>query len=403
MKHIFIFCVLLLCPELAWANAAQQADLVTSNNQFALALYGKLHKTGDASENIFFSPYSISTALAMTYAGARGKTATQMAKTLHFSLPADQLHPAFQSLMAATTRTTKTNKINLAIANALWAQKNYHFLPGFIELNRKFYGTGIKEVDYIKDYEAARKTINQWVENNTNNKIQKLIPSSILNSATRLVLTNAIYFKGTWNTRFEKGATSNQPFHLLQGGNAIIPLMKTTAQFGYYENPDFQALELPYKGKQISMVVVLPRKMDGLKEIEKKLNASWLERQLHNLPQTKVEVYLPKFKTTATFQLKKELSEMGMPLAFSDGADFSGMTGKRELKISEVIHKAFVEVNEEGTEAAAATAVMMTRGAGTHQPPPVPIFRADHPFTFLIRDRVTGSILFMGRLLNPNA
>jgi serpin B len=372
------------------------ASVAQGSNQLAVDLYAALQRAPqNRGKNLFLSPHSISTALAMTYAGARGQTAQQMAKVLHFSLPQAELHRAYRALLAAT-RSSHGNE--LRVANALWAQRGYPFRGDFIALTREQYGAGLQQVDF-KRTEAARKRINQWVEKQTRRRIVDLIPRGVLDALTRLVLTNAIYFKGTWELQFSNKRTRRRPFTLAGGKRVPTPLMEQTARFGYADLGALQALELRYRGGRLSMVVLLPKKTDGLAALEKRLTAARLTGWLRRLARRKVEVLLPRFKATSAFRLGKTLAAMGMPLCFTDQADFTGMAKIKDLKISEVLHKAFVDVNEEGTEAAAATAVVM--GSRGRRPQPPPRFRADHPFLFLIRDRSTGAILFMGRLVDP--
>ncbi len=367
------------------------------NTAFALDLYAKL-KTTDG--NLFFSPYSISTALAMTYAGARGDTATQMAKVLHFPAAQDRLHPAFAALESNLKAIQKKGKVRLDVANSLWPQQKYPFLPEYLSLLKRYYGTSVTPLDYVNAPEAARKTINDWVERKTNRKITDLIQPGMLTALTRLVLANAVYFKGKWTDPFDPSGTSDQPFHLSTNKDVMCRLMLHEGDYAYNETPDLQALALPYVGDDLSMIILLPRKTDGLSALESELTPAKLTEWVGPLAERKVDVFLPKFKFTRGFSLEKTLAAMGMTDAFSFKADFSGMDGRTNwLFISEVVHKAFVDVNEEGTEAAAATVVVIAENA---MPESIPaVFRADHPFLFLIRDRHTGSILFMGRVMDP--
>jgi serpin B len=368
---------------------------VSGNTAFALDLYQQLKA---AEGNLFFSPYSISVALAMTYAGARGNTATQMAQTLHFTLDQSQPHPAFAELEARLNSVQQKGRVKLGVANSLWPQKKYDFLPEFLALAREYYGVEITPVDYVNATEAARSMINEWVETKTEKKITDLIPPGILDDLTRLVLVNAIYFKGDWSSQFDKRNTSDAPFWVMPGESIIVPMMNQTREMRYARRDGLQILELPYAGDDLSMVVLLPDENDGLDELHAALTAGRLEKWTDDLWEMEVNVFLPKFKTTSAFNLNDELRIMGMPDAFDNTADFSGMNGTKWLVIAAVLHKAFVDVNEEGTEAAAATAVVMR--AKSMPAPPV-VFRADHPFLFLIRDNVTRSILFLGRVVNP--
>jgi serpin B len=373
------------------------AAVVKGNDQFAFDLYARLR---DQPGNLFLSPYSISDALAMTSLGARGETAAQMAKVLHFPPDGARVHPAFAALVRKINGTEKQRGYQLRVADALWGQKDYGFLPEFLRQTQEFYGAGLREVNFAGDPEGARRTINAWVEEQTQNRIKDLVGPGAITRATGLVLTNAIYFKANWEHPFSERATRSEQFTLAADKTVNVPLMHQTAEFSYFDGGTFQALELPYQTGDLSMVVLLPRAADGLPGLESALTAERLEDCLSKLRPHQVEVSLPKFRTTCAFELKDTLSAMGMDLPFSRRADFSGMTEKERLFLSAVIHKAFVEVDEKGTEAAAATAVVITRAA-LPAPRPRVVFRADHPFVFLLRDRQTGSILFLGRLSNP--
>lgn len=396
--------ILLASVPAGWAQAnqdtktpegADQTALAEGNTRFALELYDQLRSQDG---NLFFSPLSISTALAMTYGGARGNTAAEMANVLHFELKPQRLHPAFGALLGSLDVSDKQDAgYRLHIANALWLQKDYAFLPKFLKMGEVHYKAGLEVVDFARATEAARQTINTWVKQRTENKIEELLKPGVITPITTLVLTNAIYFKGDWAAQFEKEKTKNAPFTLADKRQVEAPLMQQTGEFGYLEDSDLQVLELPYAGEALAMVVLLPREHDGLPALEKSLSDKRLSGWLSKLGRKKVRVALPRFKTTSEFTLNKVLIAMGMRDAFSAAANFSGMDGTGALFIGAVVHKAFVDVNEEGTEAAAATAVVMLRAS--MEPPPT--FRADHPFLFLIRDTRSGSILFLGRVMNP--
>jgi serpin B len=386
-------------------ETANQTDaLVRGNNAFALELYGKLAQ-GDG--NRFLSPFSISTALAMTYAGAEGETASQMAKALHFDLPADRLHSAFHRL--ATELLSRTSApsgskvepdVQLLTANAIWTQSGEPVLTDFrkrIEVN---YRGGIYPVDFRGAAEAACRTINAWVEEQTRDKIKDLIKPNLISAKTSLVLTNAIYFKALWDAPFHTEATRPGEFLAATGEKIPVEMMNQSERFGYYHEGTFQALELPYKGNALAMVVFLPGSPGGLAAFESSMTAAKLDTWLAKLSPHRVNVGLPKFHLKGEFELKAALSALGMSDAFRSTADFSGMTGTRDLMISAVVHKAFVEVEEKGTEAAAATGVIMGRAMAVVQPI---VFRADRPFFFLIRDLRTGSILFLGRMVRPES
>jgi serine protease inhibitor len=377
-------------------NQFDMETVVQGNTAFALDLYQKLRTI---KGNLFFSPYSISTALAMTYAGARGNTETQMAQTLHFTPDQSALHPAFAALEVHIKSVQEKGNILLQIANALWPHVDYPFLEAFLILTKEFYGVSITPVDY-ENPEAARQQINTWVEEKTQTKIKELIPTGILDRLTRLVLVNAIYFKGNWASQFAKERTQTAPFLVTPSQKVEAPMMTQEHPFKYGETDRLQILELPYVGNDLSMIVLLPKEVNGLAELETALTAPNLEKWTSRFWETEVRVFLPRFKINQGVKLNGTLASMGMVDAFvEEEANFSGMDGKENwLYIAAVLHKAFVDVNEEGTEAAAATAVVMKLRAPASPPP---IFRADHPFVFLIRENSTGSILFLGRVVDP--
>jgi serpin B len=389
-------------PAAPAVPSADQAELTRGNNAFAIDLYGRLRTQPG---NLFFSPESISTAFAMAYAGAGGETATQMASVFNFTLPPDRLHPAMGALLAAMNAPHPDYQ--LRVADALWAQQDASFLPGYLKLMQDDYGAGLRRVDFESSPEAVRGTINQWVAQETNNRIQNLIGPGVLTPSTRMVLTNAIYFKGTWLHPFEQRDTETEDFYLSAKQPVKAPLMHRAGGYPYYDWGTFQELELPYKGStqgggELSMIVLLPKDTDGLAALEKQFTAGaaagWIDRLEYV---NTVIVTLPRFTMTDQFELSGALSAMGMPQAFTAAADFSGMTGKPEFTISAAIHKAFIDVNEEGTEAAAATSSVMVATAMRGPEPPPVVFRADHPFLFMIRDMRTGEILFLGRVEDP--
>lgn len=375
------------------ASGADLAELAAGNSAFAADLYQALRE--QERGNLFYSPYSISSALAMTYAGARGETERQMAATLHYTLPQARLHPAFNALDASLTTQGKEDTFQLHIANALWGQKGFAFLPAFLDTLAENYGAGLRAVDFANAVEAARQTINAWVSEQTRDKIKELIKPGVLSPDVRLVLTNAIYFKGKWAAPFEKNSTYDGPFTLPDGGSESVPMMHQTGSFKYAEGEGYQAIELPYRDSDAAMLIVLPR-AGRFDEIEAAFSSERIAGIASQLAPRSVRLTMPKFTYESEFYLADVLIQMGMPAAFGD-ADFSGMTGKRDLFISEVVHKAFVAVDEEGTEAAAATAVVMKVTAmleGIEM-------KVDRPFLFLIRDTRTGTILFAGRVFNP--
>jgi serpin B len=383
--------------------------LVRANNSFAFDLYRQIAPAAD--QNAFFSPYSVSTALAMTWTGAHGNTASQMAQVLHYDgLPADQVTAAFGALQQSLSDVEKKAGVQLAQANSLWPEQNPEIplRPEYTKLVEKDFASGIFPVDYKNQAEAARQRINAWVEAKTNQRIQNLLQPGQVTPDTRLILVNAIYFKGNWSEKFDSKATTPAPFTLTDGKTASASFMHKSFEHstaGYAEITEgpspLQILALPYQGDALEFVALLPKSPTGLADLEKTISAGQLDQwmnRVHRVPT--LEVYLLKFKLNARYELAPPLQTLGMTDAFdATRADFSGMTNPSYLSISAVVHQAFVEVNEEGTEAAAATGVTMITAMAVAGPPPV--FRADHPFLFLIRDRESGSILFMGRLASP--
>jgi len=380
---------------------SDQADLVNGNSAFAFDLYQFL--TG-GNGNLFYSPYSISVALAMTYAGARGETEQQMADTLHFILSQDRLHPAFNGLdlelasrgEGAQGKDGKGFQLN--IVNAIWGQEDYKFLPEFLDILAENYGAGLRLLDFYAP-EKARVTINDWVSDQTEGRIEDLIPQDVINNMTRLILTNAIYFNAAWAKPFEPDQTADGMFYLLDGSEVTVPMMKQAESFGYAEGGGYQAVELPYEGGEMAMVILLPEAGE-FEPFEGSLDAERVDAMMKDLAHQQVALTMPKFEFDSSFELAETLAGMGMPDAFNDAADFSGMDGTPLLFIKEVLHKAFVSVDEAGTEAAAATAVVVALKA---LPSPTIEVTVDRPFVFLIRDIETGTVLFVGRVVNPSA
>jgi serpin B len=381
------------------ATEEETAELVAGNSAFAFNLYQQL-KGNDS--NLFYSPYSISMALAMTYAGARSGTEAEMADTLHFEQPQPLLHPTFNALdTTLNTYGQGDDDFQLNVANAIWGQEGYEFLPEFLDLLAEQYGAGLRTLDFGEDPEGAAEIINNWISDKTEGKIEDLISPGLLNSSVRLVLTNAIYFNGKWMFQFEEDVTHDEPFTLLDGSQETVRMMSQTEPFLYTEGDGYQAVSLPYQGAPISMLFILPAE-GRFTEIEETFSTELLDEIERGFATQMVELSVPKFTFESEFNLSETLAEMGMPSAFSGEADFSGMTGARDLFISDVVHKAFVAVDEEGTEAAAATAVIMAEMAAAPIEDKV-IMKLDRPFLFLIRDNETGTVLFAGRLVNPDS
>lgn len=381
------------------------AGFVLSNDGFATDLYGRLGK--DATKNVFFSPASISTALAMTYAGAKGATATEMAKTMHFDLAPANLDDAFHSLLLRLDASGGKDP-EMHVANRLFAQNDLKLLPSFTKVTHDSFLADVGLVDFKTAAEPARELINKWVDGQTHSKIQDIIPKGGITATTRLVLVNAIYFKGGWVTEFKKGATTTDAFTLAPGKSTKAPTMHQQVVTGYGETADAQILSLPYHyagyDHATSMVVVLPKTADGLGKLEAGLDGKKLAGFSAAIGSADVVVSLPKWKATIFSDLSDKLASMGMPTAFDEKkADFSGITSDTKLFISKVLHKAFVEVDEAGTTAAAATAVIIAAPTAVSEPMPTKTFKADHPFLFYIRDDSTGAVLFMGRIADPTA
>jgi serpin B len=384
------------------ASASDEAAVIAGTTAFAAALYREL---ASGPEALFFSPSSIEAALAMTAAGTRGKTAAELAAALRLVLPPDRLHPELARLLEATRGASD---VELTTANALWAQEGYALRPEYLALVRETYRATLEQVDFRGAAEAAREQINAWMDAQTKGRIHDLVPPGALDALTRLVLVNAVYFKGAWSLPFPLRATRDEPFHRLDGTSVSAPLMGQTGFYRLVKDRDTQAIELPYGKGALAMVVILPREDAGLPALEKALDGARLDRWIAQLDEAiprQVEMHLPRFRVEAGFRLNDVLARLGARRAFDPArADFSGMTDDPVgLCIGAVLHRAFVEVNENGTEAAAATALPMAKGLVEPAPPPPLVFRADHPFLFLIRDRRTKLVLFLGRLMDPTA
>jgi len=384
----------------AAAPSSNPQQIAENNNAFAFELYQEIIQKEKG--NVFFSPFSISTALAMTYAGANGETANEMAKTMHFGANTEDFHLSYGKYLSTLEKNAKGN-IQLNIANRLWGEKNYTLLPDFVALNKQAYNSPLQQVDFAGNPDGSSQEINTWVAAKTEERIKDLIPPGAITTDTRLVLTNAIYFKGDWLYQFKKKDTHDRKFELADGSSKKTPFMNFEGALDYSENGTYKMLRLPYKGEKQSMVIVLPKSPEDLQKIEQTMNSNSFSQLFYDSQPT-VILALPKFKMTLPLALNSFLQNLGIKSAFSTSADFSKMTPSNDLVISDVIHKAFIEINEEGTEAAAATAVVMTiESIGPHDPPRPKEFIADHPFLFYIIDNETKAILFMGRLMEPSA
>ena len=368
--------------------------VVEGNTRFALRMHQEL---SSIEGNLFFSPYSISSALGMTYAGARNQTEKEMREALCFPNQHEDFFRFYGELQEALLAGEKTEDIELNIANAIWVEKSHRFLRNYLRLVKKEYKSSVSLADFMGNADAERERINSWVEEQTRDKIKNLVPPGAVSELTRMVLVNAIYFKGDWARQFKEKYTRERAFYVSATESVEVEMMRQTETFRWSEDADTEALELPYEGHQLSMLVLLPKESDGIHALEQSLTVEKLNGLISTLREKKIEVTLPKFKVGKSYELSAAFKHLGMQDAFAHGADFSGMDGTRNLHISAILHKAFVEVDEQGTEAAAATAVVAVVRAELIPPR----FNADHPFLFLIRDNATGSILFMGRVVNP--
>ena len=385
-------------------TASESRVIAEATNKFALDLHRCLANSDQfANDNLFYSPTSLTIALAMTCYGARGNTAAEIMKVLHVDSisPTDlneSMRKFIDTLNAASSKNSK-----LFAANRLFLQKSFEILKTYKKGTSEFFDAKLAQVDYIRNAEKARRQINRWVEKKTSDKIKDLISPGLLSTETRLVLANAIYFKSFWLTKFMYHKTFSGSFFVNQNEEIKVNMMHQEADFKYFESHELacQVIEMPYIGGKMSMVIYLPKEINGLAELEEKMTYDNLQKSLSLLDASKkeVEVVLPKFKLTQQFDLNDILSKMGVQEMFIPGkADLSGITAA-PLFVSKVVHKAFVDVNEEGTEAAAATAIGV---AFMCMPLPKPMFKADHPFLFLIRHNDSGAILFLGRLMKPS-
>jgi serpin B len=380
---------------LSSASQSVQA-IVEANNRFAIKLY-RFYREKYKDDNIFFSPFSISSAFSILYEGARGKTAEEIKNVFGLPTRANARREGYLSLYEEMNKPEK--KYELSLANALWVQKDYRFLKEYLNLIEKYYRGKATNLDFRKDPEGSRQIINKWVEEKTKEKIKDLLPQGSIDSLTRMVITNAIYFKGLWIFPFDKKKTSDADFKISPEKIVKVKMMSLPRpqRFNYAETEELQILEMLYEGDELSMLVLLPKE-NSLEKLEKELSLENLNKWRDMLQSKEVVVYFPKLKIVRKYAMVDDLKKMGMPSAFDPSkADLSGLTGKKDLFVTAVYHQAYVDINEEGTEAAAATGIVVGRTAVEKRI----IFRADHPFIFLIQDRRNGNILFMGRVYNP--
>lgn len=392
-------------PDAPAADPAALDDLVSGVNGFAFDLYGAVAEGGD--DNLFFSPYSVSSALAMTWAGARGETAHEMADALGFGRDPDRIHAAFGELTGRLEQAAgggqegeEVRRLRLSIANALWGQDGFAFAEAYRRLLTERYGAHLERLDFRGSPEQARATINRWVEQETEGKIEDLVPPGAIETDTRLVLTNAVYFKGAWTEQFSEGSTRDAPFHLLDGETVQAPMMSRTGGYPYAERQGYRAVELPYAGGDTAMLVVVPDE-GAFGRVEGTFSAGELDTLADALETRQVRLGLPRFEVTTAAPLGPALRDLGIERVFTDRADLSGIPAEPvDLYLDRVLHKAWVAVDEEGTEAAAATAASI---ALTSAPMNPVVLNVDRPFLFLIRHRPTGLVLFAGRVLDPTA
>lgn len=379
--------VLLAC------GTADAAGLSSSVNAFAFDLFGKL-RSGD--DNLFISPLSAAAALAMAHAGARGQSAQEMAKVLHLPEQTSAVHDGFEALFDELN-AARGSDCRLLVANAAWPHAAAHLLPEYVALVRSRYDAIVQTLDFTSAAREAENVINRWVADRTENTIKQLIPQGTIDLQTRLVLTNAVYFKGAWAERFALELTVDAPFTLSNGEKVTVRMMHRTGSFGHARVDRVQLVELPYATETLSMVVLLPDDPNGLDQLEKSITAEAFAQWAALLKPTQIAVYIPRFKSSSDFRLDDALKALGMRDAFSQAkADFEGMTGKKDLFIGGVFHSSFVDVNEAGAEAAGATGVVMNLKSGAHS-----VFKADHPFLYVIRHIPSNCILFLGRMAKP--
>lgn len=402
-------------PDKAKSNADAQADspvyfiaadasastpdgiekVTTANNQFAIAMYRQINgHTGQADDNVFFSPYSLSTAMAMLYAAAEGETKAQIQKTFYYP-SMDILNPNSAALYNQFNKPNPDYK--LATVNDLWMEQGLTPTKSYVDTVQRYYGGQVTNLDFESNPNPSRLIINKKIAQHTNQLIPELLPKGSIKPITVAVLTNAIYFKGDWKVPFEVQSTTEQPFYNHIGTSPNIKMMQLQEHFGYSEDKQVQVVQLPYKGDDLSMLVVLPKSKDkaAMQQLVQDLSADTIKQWSKDLVTQEVNVHLPKFKLEASYQMKNLLTDIGMPRAFEKGAGFNLFDNSPPIKIDDVYHKAVVIVDEKGTEAAAATGIVANATAASAPPP---VFKADHPFIFMIKDNKTDAILFLGQV-----
>lgn len=395
------FTLILLIWLAAVPRLQAQESLAESNNKFALDLYAR---TKSEKGNFFLSPYSILSAFAMCHAGARGDTREQLARALHLAAPSERVGEDFAEFNRGLHKIQENGDITIGVANSLWVQQGYKFLPGYLSAVGKHHDAEISNVDFAGDSKGVRKKINEWTAAKTANRITGIVPPNGLSPDTKMALVNAIYFKGDWSQEFQHEATRDEPFWITPERSVDWPLMWQKQSFLYAENTGTKLLVLPYKGEELSMVILLPTEKGGLEDLENRLSVEYLKNLLGAARTEETHVCLPKFTLDGGFELNELMQALGAKDAFDQAAaDFSGMDGSRNLFISAALHKAWIKVDEKGTEAAAATAIVGEAGAMPREDEnPPKVFRADHPFVFFIRENNSGAILFAGRVSDPS-
>jgi len=376
------------------AIAQNNTSIIESNNQFSFDIYKKLK---NSNENLIFSPASITSAIAMTYVGAKNNTFDEISNTFHFNNNIDEFSKDYINLTDFSQR--EKSDINFHNANSLWIQEGLKLNQQFLNINKQYFSSSLHLTDFVKEPEKSRLNINQWVEKNTNNKITNLIQPSSIDNTTRLVLVNALYFKGSWKDKFNKEKNTKDNFQIDKKDNVKTVFMNRYINSWYYSDKYSQIIDITYSNENISLMIILPKSYKKLRKVEKKLNNEYYSNYTQNREKRRINLSLPKFNIESEFDLNKTLSELGIKEAFTEAADFSGITSTEKLYISKVVHKANIAVNEEGTEAAAATAVMMRKTSVLLEDID---FIVNKPFIYILRNNKNNCIYFMGKIINPN-